>query len=272
MTDEPKNDPRSRFRRLLGNYARPIEKKLSIMTRLPQKGEASSPIPREENKKKPASRAKAETAPKRIERAPEEVIAGTKETKGIKLDFGPPFWTITGILSLAVNAVLIAFLLGLLLNVGTLNAAAMKKMGLDLVKGLYTNFEKMEVAHIRANIPVQTTIPVKFDLQLHQQTNVVLTESVEIRNATVTVQTGGLNIVNALTTIQLPKGTILPVELNLTVPVDTTVPVTLDVPVDINMSDTDLNVPFRDLQTVFRPYYCLLDPEALSLGNQPICK
>jgi hypothetical protein len=130
----------------------------------------------------------------------------------------------------------------------------------------------MDRAHITTNIPVQTEIPVKFDLQLNQQTNVVLSQAVTINNALVTVRTGGMNITNALTTIVLPEGTNLPVFLNLTVPVDQKVPVTLDVAVDIPLEKTQLHEPFVGLQDVVRPFYCLLSPGALRVDSQPVCE
>ena len=145
-------------------------------------------------------------------------------------------------------------------------------IGNSVLGGLYTNFEKMDRAHITSTIPVQTTIPVKFDLQLNQQTNVVLSQDVTISNARVTVNTGGLNISNALTTIVLPQGTTLPVVLNLTVPVDTTVPVVLNVNVDIPLDQTQLHEPFSGLQQVIKPFYCMISPNASNLSGQPVCK
>ena len=139
----------------------------------------------------------------------------------ISFNFGPPFWTIASVLSLTVNVILIIVLLVVWLNVRILNLGNAMDIGNGLLGGLYTNFEKMDNAHITTTIPVETTIPVKFDLQLNQQTNVVLSQDVTINNALVTVKTGGLNITNALTTIVLPQGTTLPIVLNLTVPVDT---------------------------------------------------
>jgi hypothetical protein len=118
---------------------------------------------------------------------------------------------------------------------------------------------------------VETTIPVKFDLQLNQQTNVILSQDVTINNALVTVNTGGLNITRANTTIVLPQGTTLPIVLNLTVPVDTTVPVTLNVPVNIPLNQTQLHVPFTGLQDVVGPFYCMITPSALNLDQQPLC-
>jgi len=67
----------------------------------------------------------------------------------------------------------------------------------------------MDRANISTNVQVNTIIPVKFDLQLNQQTTVILSQDVTIDNAVVTVKTGGLNITNALTTIVLPQGTSL---------------------------------------------------------------
>jgi hypothetical protein len=145
-------------------------------------------------------------------------------------------------------------------------------MGTGVLGGLYTNFEKMDRAHITRSIPVQTTIPVKFDLLLNQQTNVILSQDVTINNAYVTVNTGGLNISRALTTIVLPQGTNLPIVLNLTIPVDTTVPVSLNVEVDIPLNETQLHDPFVGLRKVVEPFYCMINPTALNLDGQQFCK
>ena len=130
----------------------------------------------------------------------------------------------------------------------------------------------MERASIQTNVEVSTFIPVKFDLQLNQQTNVILSQDVTITNAKVTVNTGGLNISQANTTIVLPAGTVLPVNLALTVPVDQQVPVTLNVPVNIPLKETQLNDPFVGLQNVIKPLYCLLEPQAVNMDEQPICQ
>jgi hypothetical protein len=143
---------------------------------------------------------------------------------------------------------------------------------IGLPAGLYSNFEKMERASIQTNVEVNTMIPVKFDLQLNQQTNVVLSQDVTINNALVTVNTGGLNISRANTTIVLPQGTTLPVNLSLTVPVDQQVPVTLNVPVNIALKDTQLNDPFVGLQDVIKPLYCFINKQAVNMDGQPICQ
>jgi len=101
---------------------------------------------------------------------------------------------------------------------------------------------------------------------------VVLSQAVTINNALVTVRTGGLNIANALTTIVLPQGTNLPIVLNLTVPVDQMVPVVLTVDVDIPLEQTQLHEPFVGLQEVVKPLYCMINPNALDLSGQAVCK
>lgn len=188
--------------------------------------------------------------------------------------FGPPFWTIASALSLIINLILIIALLVVWVNLQALGIGFSNALNLGngLLGGLYANFEKMDRAHITTNIPVQTEIPVQFDLQLNQQTNVVLSQDVTINNALVTVKTGGMNITNALTTIVLPQGTNLPVVLNLTVPVDKMVPVSLNVAVDIPLEQTQLHEPFVGLQDVVKPFYCMLEPGALGLDQQPVCQ
>lgn len=204
---------------------------------------------------------------------PKKEKPATNHAEGRRYHFAPPFWTIASILSLSINLVLIIALLAMWTNIQRLSQSigGAMNMGNYLLGGLYTNFEMMDRAHITTNIPVQTEIPVKFDLQLNQETNVVLSRNVTISNAYVTVRTESMNITNALATIVLPQGTNLPVTLTLTVPVDKMVPVTLNVPVDIPLKDTQLHDPFVGLQDVVKPFYCLLNPAALNQDNQPVC-
>jgi hypothetical protein len=282
--DEDKANPGKKLRTLLsGGNTSPLArlpKKLNI--NLPPKAakkekalaEPAEPVASTKgvfSKKKPKKEsADALPAPKPV----------TSPLKSMKVNFWPPFWTIASILSLIMNVVLIVVLLTLLplakkfdlnmvksLDIGTITGQSTQLLG-----DLYTNFEKMDRAHITTSVPVESTIPVKFDLQLNQQTNVVLSQAVTIDNARVTVKTGGLNITNAVTTIVLPQGTTLPIVLNLTVPVDTTVPVKLNVNVDIPLSQTQLHEPFSGLQEAVKPFYCMMNPKAVNLDQQPICK
>jgi hypothetical protein len=265
MNNEPKDDPRNRMRNLTGSP--------SPLTRLPKKnGTTASFLPKQDDS--PAIKtATVEQKPViKTKVSPQTQPKPARVSKSMNLKFGPPFWTIASAISMTVNVVLLIVVLALLINVKKLNMGSALGIGNDLLGGLYTNFEKMDRAHIKTTIPVTTTIPVKFDLLLNQQTNVVLSQDVTINNALVTVNTGGLNITRALTTIVLPQGTNLPIVLNLTVPVDTTVPVTLNVDVDIPLENTELHEPFAGLQEVVRPFYCMISPNAVKLSGQPVCK
>lgn len=170
---------------------------------------------------------------------------------------GPAFWTISSIISMIVNIVLVVILISLGKQLFTLK---------DLVKnqvlgGLYQNFVMMDQAHIRTQIPVKAQVPAKFDLPLSTNTTVTLTEDTHITNATIyELNAGGaLYIPRAGLNILLPAGSKLPVALNLTVPVDQKIPVELTVDVDIPLNQTELHKPFVGLRKVVEPYYGMLD-------------
>jgi hypothetical protein len=187
------------------------------------------------------------------------------------------FWDITSWVGLAVDAVMIAVIIILFLYVRRLNIKyqellSMADMPVEAVSGLYSNFENMNVAHIRTTIPFNTEIPVQFDLQINQQTEVVLSEPVRINNATVTLVAGGSLLSNTPANIILPAGTRLPISLTLTVPVNKMVPITLQVPVDIDLATTELGASFTGLMDVLEPLYCLLAPEAVDRNGISICE
>lgn len=172
----------------------------------------------------------------------------------VPYSFGPPFWTITGILSLAVNIILI-----LVVVVLSTQLFSLKKLVEDQVLGgLFNNFVLMDQAHIKTTIPVSTNVAAKFDLPLKTNTTVVLTEDTTIKGARVNLSTGGLTISDAPANIVLPAGTNLPIALDLIVPVDQMIPVNLIVEVDIPLAQTELHQPFVGLQEVVRPYYKML--------------
>jgi hypothetical protein len=268
--EELKNNPGKKMRNLLAGG------KSSPLTRLPKKPNSFASLPLKEGKKSGTpTKLKAAAPSKDIplkNETPQSTIKIASPSKGLKLNFWSPFWTIASALSLTVNLILITLLLAIWLNPPSIKTEGLMKMGDNLLGGLYSNFQKMDRAHITTTIPVETTVPVKFDLQLNQQTDVVLSRSVTINNARVTVNTGGLNITNALTTIVLPQGTILPITLKLTVPVDQTVPVVINVNVDIPLEKTQLHEPFSGLQEVIKPLYCMINPNATNLDQKPICK
>jgi len=184
---------------------------------------------------------------------------------------GPPFWTITGVMSLVLNAVLIALLITSYRQMSAMSTEKLSAMGSGFLGGLYHNFEKMDQAQIHTSIPIDQIVPVKFDLQLQQQTEVVLSQDVNITGARVSLNTGGLNILSAPTNITLPAGTRLPIILNLTVPVETTVPIQFNQDVNIPVASTGLHDPLLGLQDVVRPFYCMVDSAAASINGNLLC-
>ena len=187
-----------------------------------------------------------------------------------RFKFLPAFWTIASVMSFTVNIVMLIVVLILLQMLGTIQFTADDQVS-GLLGGLYNNFVKMDEANIRTNIHVEKEIPVNFILNVSGPTNVTLSSDVTIDGALVTVQTGGLNIVNARARIVLPTGTLLPINIeNLVVPVDQKVLAVLDVPVDIPLNQTELHEPFVGLQQVVKPWYCLIEPNAL-LNNAQVC-
>jgi hypothetical protein len=196
------------------------------------------------------------------------VEAEPKQRRRFK--FLPAFWTIASVMSFTVNIVMLIVVLILLQMLGTIQFTANDQIS-GLLGGLYDNFVKMDEANIRTNIHVEKEIPVNFVLNVSGPTNVTLSSDVTIDGALVTVQTGGLNIVNARARIVLPTGTLLPINIeNLVVPVDQKVLAVLDVPVDIPLNQTELHEPFVGLQQVVKPWYCLIEPNAL-FNNTQVC-
>lgn len=196
--------------------------------------------------------------------------APESEAKQWRFKFLPAFWTIASVMSITVNIVLIVILLIVLQMLGAIQLTANDQIT-GLLGGLYGNFVKMDEANIKTNIHVEKEIPVQFTLNVSGPTTVRLTSDATIEGALVTVQTGGLNIVNARATIVLPVGTPLPINIeNLVVPVDQKVLAALDVPVDIPLDQTELHEPFTGLQQVVKPWYCLVEPNAL-INNVQVC-
>ncbi len=192
------------------------------------------------------------------------------EPRRRRYQFLPAFWTIASVMSFTVNIVLLIALLIALQLLGSIQLTASDQIS-GLLGGLYTNFVKMDQASIKTNIHVEKEIPVQFTLNVSGPTNVMLSQDVTIRGALVTVETGGLNITNARATIVLPQNTVLPINIeNLVVPVDQKVLAVLDVPVDIPLDQTELHEPFTGLQQVVRPWYCLVQPNAL-IDNKQAC-
>jgi hypothetical protein len=190
--------------------------------------------------------------------------------KGPRFKFLPAFWTIASLMSITVNIILIVILLTMFQLLGPIQGTTSDQVS-GLLGGLYTNFVKMDQAHIQTSIHVEKEIPVQFILNVSGPTNVRLSQPVTINGALVSVSTGGLNIANARATIVLPQDTLLPINIeNLVVPVDQKVLASLDVPVDIPLDQTELHEPFVGLQRVVQPWYCLVKRDA-TFNGMPIC-
>ncbi len=203
--------------------------------------------------------------------APETTSPPSAVSTGFRSEnnrFLPVFWTAASIVSLAVNAILLIALMILLRGAGGLNAAGLAP---GLLGGLYSNFERMDAAHIKTVIPVQTSIPLNMSIPVQTTTRISLAEDVTIPGAHVKINTPLFNI-DAPASVTLPAGTSLNVAMNFNVPVQADVPVTLNVPVDIAIQDTDLHPAILGLQNTIKPIYCMVSPAASSSSGTPVCK
>ncbi len=179
----------------------------------------------------------------------------------------PAFWTVAGVLSVIVNIILIV----VLVVVGQQLFTLKQLVNDHLLGGLYANFILMDRAHIKTNITVEDTIPIKFDLPISKDTVVVLNQETPVDKVLVQINTGSL-VINSYARIVLPAGTNLPIHLELTVPVETQIPITLNVPVDIPLEQTELHQPFVGLQKVVSPFYWMLQPQIKTSDDVPACQ
>jgi hypothetical protein len=178
------------------------------------------------------------------------------------------FWTIASIVSLLANVALVAILLGRFGAAGTWDVSG---LGPTVLAGLYSNLERLDLAHITATIPVQTSVALNTSIPVHTTTGITLAHDVAIQGAHVKINTAGLNI-DAPASITLPAGTALDVALDIDLPLQTNVPIALDVPVDIPVQSTDLHAAILGLQQTLKPLLCAASPDAASLSGVPICR
>jgi hypothetical protein len=199
---------------------------------------------------------------------------------------GPAFWTTASVLSLVVNVILIALLIGLGRQLFTLKGM----VGDPLINGLHGNFVKMDNANIVSTIMVSDTIqvadtiqvvdtiPVVFDLPLKTRTTVTLVEDTAIDHVIIYLNNAPVDL-----PLILPQGTRLKIKLDLTVPVSQTVPVKLTVPIDLKvpvnlrvpvnipLDTTELHEPFVGLRMVVEPYKTILGDLPQSWQELPVC-
>lgn len=202
--------------------------------------------------------------PRPQEPAPSAPATGS----GARYKFFPAFWTVASAISLAVNLVLLGLVLVLLPIIGKSPFQAEDQFA-GLLGGLYNNFVKMDEATISADMPVDTTIPLNIVVPVQTTTRITLAEPATISNAHVIINTGGVDI-DADAVVTLPAGTPLTVALDFPLTVQNTIPIQLNVPVNIPLRNTQLHEPFVGLQDVVKPYYCLVEPNAV-WNNVQIC-
>jgi hypothetical protein len=266
MATDPNNNPGSRMRSILSSEDKtnPAEED-SLLARLPRKSQPASK-PAEAKASSSDSHAAPALNVEDVQPPPAHQHVRVSRTERTFR----AFWTITGLMSLMVNGVLLAVVIYLLMSLNSLMALSDNK-DLMILSGLYTNFQKMERASILANIPVDAQIPIDLTVPIQKTTQITLASDTTIANARVRINTATLNI-DAPAQVILPSGTVLEVAMNFTVPVQGSVPVHLDVPVNIPLENTELRDPFVGLQAVVRPFLCILEPNTLNLDGQPVCR
>ncbi|MFZ5818372.1 MAG: hypothetical protein ACOYYJ_00590 [Chloroflexota bacterium] len=261
MTDDPTNEPGKRLRTILTDQGMD-----ETISRPPRSRKPQSPP-------QPVADAPAGPPPVSPPAPPPANLAtpvAGAPSPDRKLKIGPAFWTVTGALSLIVNAVLIGILVTLMQMLGSLQVTA-GDAGAGLVGGLYDNFDKMKNARIVSTVPVNLPdVPVDFVLNYSTDTEVVLTRDVPIQ-ANVSISSGIINI-NGPASIVLQQGSRLPIHLDLQIPVQTTVDIDRQLTVDIPIASTELSAHFQGLQDTIEPIYCLIEPNALDLTGNLVCR
>ncbi len=127
-----------------------------------------------------------------------------------------------------------------------------------IVGGLNDSFIMMSNATISTTIPLDKELQLNTVIPLSTTTDVRIIQDVPLSvNATFILPAGG-GTINGTVVLALPANTTLPVALNLDVPVNQPVHVSTDVPVQIQLSETDLGVPFTKLQNLFNPLNALV--------------
>jgi hypothetical protein len=251
MPDESKKKPGERFRTILSESASDREEvtktqKSEILNQLPRLHPTTPPAKAEPSAPQPGAQSGPLDRKERYLRA---------------------LWTFASVMSLVVNAVLIVVLIAVLQGVGGLNVMG---FGSGLLGGLYSNFEKMDAATIKASIPVNANIPLNLSIPVRTTTGITLAQDALIQNAHVKIATSTFNI-DSNADVTLPAGTALSVVLNFNVPVQEAVPVSLNVPVNIPLKDTELHPAITGLENTIKPLYCIVNPSALSINGAPVC-
>ena len=179
------------------------------------------------------------------------------------------FWdaakTLTLLVSMIINFVLIAVVAVLINQVGAI------KMTLASVLGqLDAAFEGLGESVIRDTIRIDQMVPVRFDLPLNQNT-VVTTQAPVPLSTQATFSLGQFGSINGTVSLQLPTGLQLPVHLELTVPVSNAIPVVFDQPIEIPLAEKGLAPVVAKLRSALAPIINLVGqmPDRFVIVPQP---
>lgn len=256
-TPAPNENEPSRMKKIMSS---PLDE--SIKSRLPRGNGVNAPTPTLEQESTPES-------PPAPVPPPVNQPANDKEPR-YRWKFLPAFWTIASIMSFTVNLVLLLVVLLLLQNRAPVGAVANDQVT-RLLGGLYDNFVLMDQATINKQIVVDANIPLDIIVPVNlTNKEITLATDTVISRAHVEIYQGGVNI-NAPAKVTLPAGTKLNIDLNFDLPVRNTIPVHLEVPVSIPLRETDLHKPFVGLQEVVKPWYCVMQPNAVAPDATQVC-
>lgn len=195
----------------------------------------------------------APAAPPPVHNVPVPAAMPDKPRKPRRQKFWDAAKTLTLIVSMIINLILIVAVVVLANQVGAI------KMTLSSVLGqLDSAFEGLGAASIKDTIAIDQQVPVRFDLPLSQDT-VVITQGPVPINTQATFSLGQFGSINGTVSLQLPAGTQLPVHLDLVVPVSNTIPVVFNQPIDIPLAEKGLGPVVAKLRAALAPIISLID-------------
>ena len=152
------------------------------------------------------------------------------------------------VFSFVVNLILVIVVLimgYLLITMGPeIKDSVVKPMVRQAVDEVYN----LENATIDVTVNVSDTIPIRFDLPVSAQTNVVTTGPVPVSTNANFVLPGGGGSIRGTVSLVLPSGLKLPVQLYIMVPVSQTIPIQMQIPVSIKLKETELGEIFARLR------------------------
>jgi hypothetical protein len=165
------------------------------------------------------------------------------------------------VFSFVVNFVLVMILL---LSPGPIFQAK-NQIAEPLLNDMDRAFAGLGETDIVSTVHIAESPLIKFDLPIHQNIAVTLTEAVPLQVPATFFLPGGGGSINGTVYLKLPVDMRLPIELQMTVPVSENVPITMTVPVTINLNEGGLEPAIIELRNVFQPINATLQ----SLPDSP---